>query len=298
MLKIELRGPAFRTAAVVVVVLAILAPAQASPAAQVFRACLKNGAFTKVAIGPITCPKGSTKVAWNMQGPAGAPGVAGTAGPKGDTGAAGATGPAGATGATGPQGPSNGIVGPAGPAGPRGPEGPQGPQGPAGGPKGDTGATGPQGPPGPINISSEYFVGGDTTTTTIETATSAWTSLLSSDTVTAGTYLLMASTTIEMANVDTTTAEAQFAITWVQARALGASGEVFLGEGFISGQSTSSRRIAGQVVINRIVQFTEPTRIILKANAHNWTYTEFSLAWDPTIILMPITNASSLNPYW
>ncbi len=59
------------------------------------------------------CPKGTTAVSWNEQGPAGAAGPAGPAGP------------AGATGTTGP-------AGPAGPTGPVGGVGPQGPQGPAG----------------------------------------------------------------------------------------------------------------------------------------------------------------------
>ena len=66
-----------------------------------------------------TCPKGTTPVSWNEQGPAGATGPAGPAGP---TGATGATGPAGDTG----------PAGPAGPMGPAGGVGPQGPQGPAG----------------------------------------------------------------------------------------------------------------------------------------------------------------------
>jgi hypothetical protein len=55
------------------------------------------------------CPKGTTAISWNQQGPAG---------PAGATGPQGPAGPAGATGATGPQGPT----GPAGPstAGPAG----------------------------------------------------------------------------------------------------------------------------------------------------------------------------------
>src|ERR1700731_5414207 len=49
-----------------------------------------------------SCPKGFSKVTWNVQGPAG---------PKGATGPQGHVGPAGAKGATGAAGPS----GPAGP---------------------------------------------------------------------------------------------------------------------------------------------------------------------------------------
>jgi hypothetical protein len=51
-----------------------------------------------------SCPKGFSKVTWNVQGPAG---------PKGATGPQGHAGPAGAKGATG-------AAGPAGPAGPTG----------------------------------------------------------------------------------------------------------------------------------------------------------------------------------
>jgi Collagen triple helix repeat (20 copies) len=54
-----------------------------------------------------SCPKGFSKVTWNVQGPAG---------PKGATGPQGHAGPAGAKGATGAAGP----VGPVGPAGPTG----------------------------------------------------------------------------------------------------------------------------------------------------------------------------------
>lgn len=72
-----------------------------------------------------SCPKGTTAISWNQQGPAGP---------------AGATGPAGPAGATGPAGPA-GATGPAGPAGPKGDTGAQGPAGPAG-------ATGPAGPAG------------------------------------------------------------------------------------------------------------------------------------------------------
>jgi Collagen triple helix repeat (20 copies) len=60
-----------------------------------------------------TCPKGTTAITWNQQGP---------------------TGPAGAAGPEGPPGPAgnDGAQGPAGPAGPTGPQGATGPQGPSG----------------------------------------------------------------------------------------------------------------------------------------------------------------------
>jgi Collagen triple helix repeat (20 copies) len=114
-----------------------------------------------------SCPKGTTAISWNQQGPAGPAGATGPAGPKGDTGTQGPVGPAG----------------PAGPAGDTGAQGDPGPQGNAGQPgapgagatvaslapgdpncatggasvtdgNGNTayacnGAPGPQGPPGP-----------------------------------------------------------------------------------------------------------------------------------------------------
>ena len=57
-----------------------------------------------------TCPKGTTAISWNQQGPAGPTGPAGATGPPGPTGDTGAQGPPGPPGATGP-------AGPAGPAG-------------------------------------------------------------------------------------------------------------------------------------------------------------------------------------
>jgi hypothetical protein len=60
-----------------------------------------------------SCPRGTTAVSWNEQGPAGAIGPAGPAGP------AGSAGPAGPAGNPGAQGPA-GAAGPAGPAGPAG----------------------------------------------------------------------------------------------------------------------------------------------------------------------------------
>ncbi len=67
-----------------------------------------------------TCPKGTTAVTWNVQGPAGATGPAGPPGAMGPAGPPGATGPAGAAGADGATGPAgaDGATGPAGPAGP------------------------------------------------------------------------------------------------------------------------------------------------------------------------------------
>lgn len=57
-----------------------------------------------------SCPKGTTAISWNMQGPEG---PEGPAGPTGATGPAGASGPAGATGPAGPAGAagSSGIDG-------------------------------------------------------------------------------------------------------------------------------------------------------------------------------------------
>jgi Collagen triple helix repeat (20 copies) len=69
-----------------------------------------------------TCPKGTTAVSWNEQGPAGPPGPQGIQGAKGATGPAGPTGAAGATGSPGPQG-ATGATGAQGPQGPAGPAG-------------------------------------------------------------------------------------------------------------------------------------------------------------------------------
>lgn len=68
------------------------------------------------------CPKNTTAITWNQQGPQGPQGQ------QGDTGATGATGPAGPQGPAGAQGPA----GPAGDTGATGAEGPAGPAGPAG----------------------------------------------------------------------------------------------------------------------------------------------------------------------
>jgi hypothetical protein len=51
-----------------------------------------------------TCPRGTTAVSWNEQGPAGATGATGAQGDAGPQGPAGLHGPAGATGAQGPPG--------------------------------------------------------------------------------------------------------------------------------------------------------------------------------------------------
>ena len=60
-----------------------------------------------------TCPKGTTAISWNQQGPAGPAGSQGPQGPKGDPGAQGSPGP---PGSPGPQG----DPGPQGPPGPPG----------------------------------------------------------------------------------------------------------------------------------------------------------------------------------
>jgi hypothetical protein len=52
------------------------------------------------------CPKGTTAVSWNEQGPAGATGAVGAAGAQGPAGPAGPAGAAGATGPPGPAGPA------------------------------------------------------------------------------------------------------------------------------------------------------------------------------------------------
>jgi hypothetical protein len=54
-----------------------------------------------------SCPKGTTAVSWNEQGP---PGATGPAGATGATGAAGAAGPPGAAGTTGAAGPAGASV--------------------------------------------------------------------------------------------------------------------------------------------------------------------------------------------
>jgi hypothetical protein len=106
---------------------------------SVIQACkLKMTGALRVVSDPSKCTRREVPIAWNVQGPAGAPGTAGPQGAKGDTGPAG---PQGERGAAGPQGPAGaqGAQGPAGAQGPPGAQGAAGAQGPAG----------PQGPPGP-----------------------------------------------------------------------------------------------------------------------------------------------------
>jgi hypothetical protein len=62
-----------------------------------------------------TCPKDSTAITWNQQGPQGPAGAAGPAGPAGPTGPPGPKGDTGATAPAGPQGPAGpSTVGPDG----------------------------------------------------------------------------------------------------------------------------------------------------------------------------------------
>ena len=149
-------------------------PVQAS---DVIRACVKGGAVTKIAVGALSCPKGTKRITWNVRGPGGPAGPAGPAGqsgaltvpsttglvvgpqgPKGDPGPQGPAGPQGEPGVPGAQGLSGppgqlgiqGEVGPAGPKGETGTVGATGPQGVPGiqGPKGETGTAGPAGQKG------------------------------------------------------------------------------------------------------------------------------------------------------
>lgn len=71
------------------------------------------------------CPKGTTAISWNQQGPAGPAGPVGGIGPAGPAGQAGSKGDTGAQGPTGPAG-AAGATGPAGPAGPQGSAGADG----------------------------------------------------------------------------------------------------------------------------------------------------------------------------
>src|SRR5438105_15731570 len=91
-----------------------LALAAASLAAQstghrrangVIYACAsKHGGRLRVVDNVSACRRGEQPLAWNVQGPAGAPGPTGAAGPAGSPGPPGASGPPGPAGATGPQG--------------------------------------------------------------------------------------------------------------------------------------------------------------------------------------------------
>jgi hypothetical protein len=103
-------------------------------ASGVIHGCWTNAAINGTHVfvlqdAATTCPKGTTAISWNQQGPAGATGPQGPAGPAGAAGPPGPAGPQGPAGATGDKG-DTGATGPTGD-------------------KGDTGATGPQGPPGP-----------------------------------------------------------------------------------------------------------------------------------------------------
>lgn len=121
----------------------VLSVVQGAEAADVVRACVKNGVVVRLAVGALSCPKGTTRLAWNVQGPVG------PSGPKGEPGVQGVAGPAGPVGPAGPSGSSGGVVGP---QGPKGDTGPQGPAGPAGSGSGSTGPQGPAGPQGPQGI--------------------------------------------------------------------------------------------------------------------------------------------------
>jgi hypothetical protein len=102
----------------------------------VIHGCWTNGAINGTHVFVLqdagtNCPKGTTAISWNQQGPAGPTGPAGAAGATGPAGPAGATGPAGPKGDTGAQG-AAGPAGDTGPAGVTGPAGATGPAGPAG----------------------------------------------------------------------------------------------------------------------------------------------------------------------
>jgi hypothetical protein len=83
-------------------------PAGAATTSVKLYACVTPSYKTlKLTTARAKCPKGQTKVSWNVQGPKGAPetnGASGPAGPKGDKGDTGATGANGAQGAAGAPG--------------------------------------------------------------------------------------------------------------------------------------------------------------------------------------------------
>jgi hypothetical protein len=114
------------TGAIATVAIALLAggggvalASSSASAPPTITACYKAGsaptALDRVNNGA-ACPKGDTKLVWNLQGPRGATGAAGPKGATGAAGKAGAQGTAGAKGATGATG-ATGAQGPAGPAG-------------------------------------------------------------------------------------------------------------------------------------------------------------------------------------
>jgi hypothetical protein len=84
--------------------------AYAAVAASPVSSGMINGCYTTSAINGShvfvlqdagkTCPKGTTPIAWNQQGPTGPAGPAGPAGPSGPAGPAGPSGPAGPPGPT------------------------------------------------------------------------------------------------------------------------------------------------------------------------------------------------------
>ena len=88
-----------------------------SPKASAYVLCVSKTRKLTVRQRGAKCPKGSRKVKWPVQGPAG------PQGPIGPSGAQGEIGPAGPEGSQGGQGPA----GPAGGAGPQGATGPAGP---------------------------------------------------------------------------------------------------------------------------------------------------------------------------
>ncbi|MCW2932604.1 MAG: Collagen triple helix repeat protein [Actinomycetia bacterium] len=194
------------TGAIGVVAAAVLAAgggvalaSNSSSAPATITACYKTGsaptALDRVNNGA-SCPKGYTKLVWNLQGPAGPRGATGATGPKGATGATGATGNAGSQGPAGPQGPagSKGAIGATGATGAAGATGATG----ATGPQGATGATGPQGPAGPAG--SPAGASG-ASGTIIHLGDAQFHTVLTTSPVTvAGTYLVTASVT---AAVDT-----------------------------------------------------------------------------------------------
>lgn len=81
---------------------------------QVIHACVASDGDLRIQQGAY-CPRGSTPLSWNVQGPPGAPGPIGASGAS-ITGPMGPQGPAGPAGANGV-----GIQGPPGPMGPPGP---------------------------------------------------------------------------------------------------------------------------------------------------------------------------------
>jgi len=125
-------------------------------------------------------------------GPTGAQGPAGAQGPPGPAGASGTQGPPGPQGATGAQGPA-GPQGPPGPIGPTGPKGDPGQPG-AAGPSGPQGPAGSQGPAGPSGIAAVVTTGpGGPIQVRIPTLDTTVRRL----TLTAGTYLVVASLRLE-----------------------------------------------------------------------------------------------------